>query len=163
VVKRTEIRTPYFAPNQPAASVVAEAEAADRNRFWPIRITASRRGVCDFSWRMSAPRRSPFSRIRWRSIRPRATRAVSDPAKSGGQRGGGTNAGPWRGVVGGGRCESPCGRGRSRRGGRRPPGGGPGGGVGEAGPLEPGRALQGGGAGGVAPPSRRDRGVALET
>ena len=58
-----------------------EAEAAERKRFWPIRIVASRREVCAFRFRMMAPRRSPLSRMPCRSMRPSDTSAVSAPAK----------------------------------------------------------------------------------
>ena len=61
--ERRRAITPYRAPNHPVASVVAEAEAAERKRFWPIRMTASSRDVWAFRFRMIAPRRSPRSRI----------------------------------------------------------------------------------------------------
>ena len=47
-----------------------------------MRITASSRDVLARRLRMSAPLRSPFSRIAWRSMRPSETRAVSEPAKN---------------------------------------------------------------------------------
>ena len=47
-----------------------------------MRMTASSRGVWALRSRMMAPRRSPFSRIRCRSIRPSETSAVSEPAKN---------------------------------------------------------------------------------
>ncbi len=81
VEKRTAATMPYRGPNQRSASVVAEAEAAERKRFCPIRITASSREVWERRIRIIAPRRSPRSRMAWRSMRPSETRAVSDPAK----------------------------------------------------------------------------------
>jgi hypothetical protein len=82
VEKTTAARTPYFWPSHFSATVVAEAEAALRNRFWPMRMTASSRGVFERRLRISAPRRSPFSRIACRSMRPSETSAVSEPAKN---------------------------------------------------------------------------------
>jgi hypothetical protein len=74
--------TPYFSPIQLVASAVARAEAELMNRFWPIRMVARSRGVCAFKSRMSLPLGSPLSRMRWRSMRPSDTRAVSAPAKN---------------------------------------------------------------------------------
>ena len=68
------------------------AEAAVRNRFWPINSTASRRDVWERRFRMIAARRSPFSRMAWRSMRPSEMRAVSEPAKNAEPASASTNA-----------------------------------------------------------------------
>ncbi len=68
VEKTTATAAPRVAPSQAVANSVAMPKPSLLKRFWPIRIVARRRDVCDLRFRMSAALRSPFSRIRCRSM-----------------------------------------------------------------------------------------------